>query len=78
MAKDSPLHASVDSDMMTALLEEVQYARPLIDAIADWERENGTVAAIMPFEYEDFLTKLKYAALKGSARGSQSVRYDKK
>jgi hypothetical protein len=47
-------------------------ALPLIEAIAEWEEENGTLAAIMPSEYAGFVRKLSKAAIKGSARGALS------
>lgn len=40
----------------------VKHALPLIEAIAAWERENGTVAAIMPCEYPTFMAMIKQAA----------------
>jgi hypothetical protein len=42
--------------------------RPLLQAIADWERVNGTVAAIRPHEYAELCEAIKRAALVGSAR----------
>lgn len=48
-------------------------AAPLIHAIADWERENGTVAAIMPEEYEGFCKRIAQAAVRGSARANVSA-----
>jgi hypothetical protein len=45
-------------------------ARPLIEAIAAWERKNGTIAAIMPHEYTGFMETLKKAAVHGSARAA--------
>jgi len=45
-------------------------AAPLIEVIAEWERENGTLAAIMPSEYDGFMARLKRAAVRGSARAA--------
>ena len=49
-------------------IERVKPALPLIECIADWERENGTLAAIMPDEYRDFCERIAKAAIQGSAR----------
>lgn len=53
----------------------VEHARPLIEAIAAWETERGTICAILPHEYEDFITVLKRAAAKPtcSARAALSA-----
>lgn len=64
--------------IIESMLEEIHLARPLVDAIAEWERANGTAAAIMPDEYGGFFLTFAKAAIHGSARGSQSVRYDRK
>lgn len=58
------------------LEEEVKHARPLIDSIAAWERNNGTIAAIMPDEYDGFMRSFTRSAIIGSARGSQSMRWE--
>jgi hypothetical protein len=54
----------------------LKLALPLIEAIADWETENGTLAAILPSEYGGFMVKLANAAIKGSARAALSDEED--
>lgn len=47
-----------------------QYGRPLLQAIADWEREHGTICVMMPEEREGFIAGLQRAAIFGSARAA--------
>ena len=54
----------------------LKLALPLIEAIAEWETQNGTLAAILPSEYGSFMPKLAKAAIKGSARGALSDEED--
>ena len=44
--------------------------RPLIAAIAEWEREHGTAALIMPSEYEAFCQRIMKAAVADAARSA--------
>lgn len=53
--------------------EAFTYALPLLRAIAEWEKDNGTVACIMPSEYPGFIKILKKAAMVGSARAALSI-----
>jgi hypothetical protein len=53
-----------------ARVSSLEAARPLIECIADWERENGTLAAIMPDEYRGFCERMAKAAIHGSARAA--------
>lgn len=41
---------------------------PIIRYIAEWEYEHGSVACILPGEYDDFMKGLKRAALSASCR----------
>lgn len=47
----------------------------LIEAIAAWETENGTIAGILPFEAVPFTSRLRQAAIKpgASARAALSA-----
>jgi len=47
---------------------------PYMEVIARWERKNGTLAAIMPMEYDGFMAGLKNAAIYSSARFAESLR----
>jgi hypothetical protein len=47
-----------------------RYGRPLLQAIADWEREHGTICVMMPEEREGFIAGLQRAAIFGSARAA--------
>jgi hypothetical protein len=47
-----------------------RYGRPLLEAIANWEREHGTICVMMPHEREDFIAGLQRAAIFGSARAA--------
>jgi hypothetical protein len=53
---------------LRAQAEKIRAAMPIIEAIAKWERKNGTVAAIMPDEYASFCNIVANAAIRGSAR----------
>ena len=44
---------------------------PYMNYIANWERHNGTLAAIMPHEYENFILGIRSAAITASARAAQ-------
>jgi hypothetical protein len=47
-----------------------RYGRPLLQAIADWEREHGTICVMMPEEREGFIAGLQRAAIFGAARAA--------
>ena len=53
-----------------AEIERLREALPLIECIARWERENGTIAAIIPAEYRGFCERIACAARRGSARAA--------
>ena len=55
---------------LIAELRQLRAVKPIVEAIASWERENGTVAAIMPDEYETFCKAIARAAITGSARAT--------
>ena len=53
-----------------AEIERLREALPLIECIARWERENGTIAAIVPAEYRGFCERISCAARRGSPRAA--------
>lgn len=55
-------------DTREDVLEEA--ANPWVKLLADWERENGTLAAIMPHEYEALMEKIRRLALHQSPRAA--------
>ena len=65
-------HAGAAATIRAAMgeIERVKPALPLIECIVDWERENGTLAAIMPDEYRGFCERIAKAAIHGSARAA--------
>lgn len=46
---------------------------PLLKAIAKWEKANGTSAAVLPHEYEEFMVEYKDAMLRSSPRLALSM-----
>jgi hypothetical protein len=49
------------------------YFLPIIRAIAEWERDNGSMVCILPQEYPDLIKVLKKAGMVGSARAALSI-----
>lgn len=65
-------HTAAAATIRAAMAENARLreALPLIECIARWERENGTIAAIIPAEYRGFCKRIACAARRGSARAA--------
>ena len=46
---------------------------PWITLLADWERENGTIAGIMPAEYENLMESVRRLAITHSPRQAETA-----
>lgn len=66
------VHRDAAATIRAAMAENARLreALPLIECIARWERENGTIAAIVPAEYRGFCERISCAARRGSARAA--------
>lgn len=44
--------------------------RPLVEAIAVWEREKGSACGLLPSEYSDFIRHIQKGLFLSSCRGA--------